>query len=119
MTALASSRVPGWIYKPSWDLPLLILSAALVPLPFLVSWGAQATGWLTAAQAIDMINIAVAALVGGPHLFSTVTFTFLDGEFRARHRWYMALAFVLPAVVVYLGIYHYRLLITVFFSWAS
>jgi|RhiMethySRZTD1v2_1073278.scaffolds.fasta_scaffold88887_5 hypothetical protein len=119
MAAMASSRVPGWIYKPSWDLPLLILSAALVPLPFLLAWAAQASGWLTASQAIDMVNIAVAALVGGPHLFSTITFTILDGDFRSRHSRYMALAFLLPLIVVYLGIYHYRVLITVFFSWAS
>jgi hypothetical protein len=119
MAAMASSRVPGWIYKPSWDLPLLILSAALVPLPFLLAWAAQASGWLTASQAIDMVNIAVAALVGGPHLFSTITFTILDGDFRSRHSRYMALAFLLPLIVVYLGICHYRVLITVFFSWAS
>jgi len=100
-------------------MPLLILSAALVPLPFLLAWAAQASGWLTASQAIDMVNIAVAALVGGPHLFSTITFTILDGDFRSRHSRYMALAFLLPLIVVYLGIYHYRVLITVFFSWAS
>lgn len=119
MAALANSRVPGWIYKPSWDLPLLILSAALVPLPFLIAWAAESAGWMTPRQAIDLVNILVAALVGGPHLFSTVTFTLLDGGFRARHRSYAALAFLLPVIVVYLGIHHYRLLITLFFSWAS
>jgi hypothetical protein len=115
----APRREPGWIYKPSWDLPLLIFSAALVPLPFLVAWGAQVSGLARPQQAIDFINIAVAALVGGPHLFSTVTYTFLDGNFRARHRWYSSLAFLLPALVIYLGVYHYTILITFFFSWAS
>jgi hypothetical protein len=118
-TAPAIRREPGWLYKPSWDLPLLIFSAVLVPLPFLVAWGAQASGWLHPQQAIDGINIAVAALIGGPHLFSTVTFTFLDGRFRERHPWYTAAAFLLPPVVVYLGVRHYTLLITFFFSWAS
>ena len=37
----AVRREPGWIYKPSWDLPLLIFSAVLVPLPFLIAWAAQ------------------------------------------------------------------------------
>src|SRR4051794_4178933 len=59
---LLSGREPGWIYKPSWDLPLLIFSAALVPLPFLVAWLAQAAGFKQ-QQAIDLINIAVAALI--------------------------------------------------------
>jgi hypothetical protein len=118
-TTLMSRRSPGWIYKPSWDLPLIIFSAALVPLPFLVAWIAQFTGIMTQQQAVDAINIAVAALIGGPHLFSTVTFTFLDGRFRARHPRYAALAFLLPVAVIYLGIYYYTFLVTFFFSWAS
>ena len=116
---LVSRREPGWLYKPTWDLPLIIFSALLVPLPFLVAWGAQISGWMKPQQAIDLINIAVAGLIGGPHLFSTVTFTFLDGKFRARHRRYVYLAFALPVIVIYLGVYHYTVLITFFFSWAS
>jgi hypothetical protein len=116
---LVTGREPGWIYKPSWDLPLLIFSAVLVPLPFLLAWGAQLSGWMKQQQAIDLVNILVAGLIGGPHLFSTITFTFLDGNFRARHPRYAALAFVLPVVVVYLGVYHYLVLITFFFTWAS
>ncbi|MBZ5624035.1 MAG: hypothetical protein LAQ69_35850 [Acidobacteriia bacterium] len=118
-TTFGPRRVPGWIYKPSWDLPLIIFSAALVPLPFLVAWGAQFFGWMKQQQAVDLINITVALLIGGPHLFSTITYTFLDGNFRSRHRWYACLAFLLPAVVIYLGVYHYTILITFFFSWAS
>jgi len=116
--SLASPREAGWIYKRSWDLPVLILSSALVPLPFLVAWLAQLSGW-NQRQAIDLINITVAALIGGPHLFSTITFTFLDGNFRARYRWYAYLAFLLPALVIYLGVFHYQLLVSFFFTWAS
>jgi hypothetical protein len=116
---LLSQRETGWIYKASWDLPLLIFSAILVPLPFLVAWAAQFSGWLKPQQAIDAINIAVAALVGGPHLFSTVTFTLLDGRFRSKHPRYASLALLLPIAVIWLGVYHYTFLITFFFSWAS
>jgi hypothetical protein len=125
MAALAGAppvltpRVPGWIYKPSWDLSLIIFSAVLVPLPFVIAWLAQATGWLNPEKAVDLINITVALLIGGPHLFSTITFTFLDGRFRSRHKAYIALAFVLPAIVIYLGVYYYTALITFFFTWAS
>ena len=114
-----SHRAPGWIYKPSWDLPLIIFSAVLVPLPFLIAWACQATGLLNPEKTVDLINIVVALLIGGPHLFSTITFTFLDGRFRSRNRAYLAMAFVLPAIVIYLGVYYYTALITFFFTWAS
>ncbi len=116
---LIPDRQRGWIYKPSWDLPLLIFSAILVPLPFLVAWAAQTSGWMKPQQAIDLINISVAALIGGPHLFSTITYTLLDGRFRSSHPRYARLAFLLPVAVVYLGVKQYTLLITFFFTWAS
>jgi hypothetical protein len=116
---LLTERQPGWIYKASWDLPLLILSAILVPLPILAAWAAEATGWMRPEKVIDLINITVAALVGGPHLFSTITYTLLDSRFRDRHPRYALMAALLPIVVVYLGVKHYTLLITFFFSWAS
>ena len=117
--ALVTGRRPGWIYKPSWDLTLLIGSAVLVPLPFLAAWLAQASGLMQPQQTIDAINITVAALIGGPHLFSTITYTFLDGNFRDRHPLYAKLAFLLPLGVIYLGVKQYTLLITFFFTWAS
>jgi hypothetical protein len=117
--SLSLRREPGWIYKPSWDLPLLIFSAVLVPFPFLIAWAAQVSGWMNPQQAIDLVNILVAALIGGPHLFSTITYTVLDPKFRARHPRYAMLALGLPPIVVYLGVYHYLALITFFFTWAS
>src|SRR5215475_202177 len=109
---LVPDREPGWIYKASWDLPLLILSAILVPLPFLVAWAAEVSGLMKPDKVIDLINITVAALIGGPHLFSTITYTFLDGGFRRSHPRYAVLAFLLPVGVIYLGVNHYTLLIT-------
>src|SRR3984957_13335349 len=102
--SLLTRREPGWIYKPSWDLPLIIFSAVLVPLPFVMAWVAQATGLLTLDKTVDWINIVVALLIGGPHLFSTVTYTFMDGRFRTRHKSYLAMAFIIPVVVIYLGV---------------
>jgi hypothetical protein len=114
-----SQREPGWIYNRKWDLSLIIFSSVLVPLPFLAAWVAQATGWMTQEKAIDAINIAVALLIGGPHLFSTISYTFLDRKFRASHNVYAKLALLLPPIVVYLGVTHYTALITFFFTWAS
>jgi len=112
-------REPGWIYNKSWDLSHIILSSALVPMPFLFAWAAERTGWISAKQAIDIMNILVGALVGGPHLFSTFTLTFLDRSFRRSHPLYTWMALLIPVAVVYFGVYHYTLLITFFFSWAS
>ena len=36
--------------------------------------------------------------------------------FRSRYRWYTSLALALPVLVVYLGVTHYQLLITFFFT---
>jgi len=123
-TAAATSsflfaREPGWICSRRWDLPLLIGSAVLVPLPLLFASMAQASGWMTQQQAVDAINMAVAALIGGPHLFSTVTFTFLNRSFLRRRPLYTAGSLVLPFLVIYLGVFHYTALINVFFAWAS
>src|ERR1051326_3409596 len=113
------SREPGWICSRRWDLTLLIGSAILVPLPLLVASLVQASGWMSQQQAVDGINIAVAALIGGPHLFSTVTFTFLNRAFLKHRPFYAAGSFALPVLVIYLGVFHYAVLINVFFAWAS
>src|SRR5947209_6575820 len=116
---LVFHRERGWICSRQWDLTLIIGSAVLVPLPLIFASLAQSTGWMTQAQAIDAINIIVAALIGGPHLFSTVTFTFLNRSFLKRRPLYAACSLVLPVIVVYLGTYHYAFLINFFFAWAS
>ena len=118
-SSLLFERERGWICSPGWDLSFIIGSAILVPLPLLFASLAQRTGWMTQQQAIEAINIAVATLIGGPHLFSTVTFTFLNRSFLKRRPLYAACSFGLPLLVVYLGIYHYALLINFFFAWAS
>jgi hypothetical protein len=118
-TPLVFQREPGWICSKQWDLTLIIGSAILVPLPLVFAFVAQTTGWMTQEQAIDAINIAVAALIGGPHLFSTVTFTFLNRSFLQRRPLYAAGSFVLPMIVVCLGVNHYAALINLFFAWAS
>ncbi len=114
----AFSREPGWIYSKRWDLSVLILSAVLVPAPLLFALAAQRAG-VPMPRAIEWVNIGVAGLIGGPHLFSTFTLTLLDRRFLARHRYYAAGAVLLPFAVLYFGIYHYALLIQAFFAWAS
>jgi hypothetical protein len=112
-------RESGWLYRRSWDLTFLIFSAVLVPLPFACAWLAQRVAGMPPARSIELINIAVAGLIGGPHLFSTFTLTLLNRPFLRRHPYYAASAAVIPLAVVYFGVYHYALLIQFFFAWAS
>ena len=115
----ALRREDGWIYRRNWDLTFLIFSAVLVPLPFLVAWLAEHLAGAPPARAIELINMGVAALIGGPHLFSTFTLTLLNRSFLRRHPYYAASAGLIPLVVIYCGLYHYALLIQFFFAWAS
>jgi hypothetical protein len=115
----ALAREPGWICSRRWDLTLIIGSAILVPLPLIFAWAAQFSGWMSQEQAVNAVNIVVAALIGGPHLFSTVTFTFLNRPFLRQRPWYAAGSFLLPAFVIFLGITNYPALINFFFAWAS
>ena len=74
---------PGvWLRSPSWDLTFLILSAALVPIPLLLYHG------LGVSQ--TAVNLIVAGLIGGPHLYSTFTYTFMEPNYRRRHRRFLA-----------------------------
>jgi len=90
-----------------------------VPLPLLFAYAVQRWGGVTERQAVDWVNLLVAGLIGGPHLFSTFTFTVLDPSFMRRHRGYVVGSLALPVIVVYMGLRHYELLILFFFAWAS
>jgi hypothetical protein len=117
--ALGLAREAGWIYRKGWDLPFLILSAAIVPAPLLFAHAAQRWGGLSEAEAVEWVNILVAGLIGGPHLFSTFTLTLLNPAFLRDHRRFAAGAIAIPGVVIYLGLAHYEILIWFFFAWAS
>jgi hypothetical protein len=104
--------VPGvWLRSPSWDLSFLILSAALVPIPLIMFHG------LGVSQ--TAVNLVVAGLVGGPHLYSTFTYTFMEPGYRRRHRRFLAASLALPVIVTLLAFVHLQVLLTVFFLWAS
>jgi hypothetical protein len=107
--APAARRV--WIQSPGWDLGWLIGSAAIVPLVLLVVWGGASS---------SMVNLGTTALIGGPHLFSTYTATYLDPRFRRSHRpmlWLITL--VIPALVVWGTLANFQVLLSIFIFSAS
>lgn len=121
-----------WLNNRNWDLTFISLSSALVILPFIayeafqyflgIEAVRQALG-ITPADILDFsrntVNGMIALLIGGPHMYATYTRTFLDGEFRKKHVFFLLGSLVLPFIVVYLGVVNFRLLVTLFFFWAS
>jgi hypothetical protein len=107
----SDTRQHAWIRSPKWDLTFLILSAVLVPVPLLLHY--------VFGVSSDAVNLIVAGLVGGPHMYSTFTLTFWDSSFRRRYPVYFAFAFVVPVIVIYLAVVNITLLFTLFMMWAS
>ena len=100
-----------WLRSRDWDLTFLILSAALVPIPLLMYHG------LGISQ--TAVNLIVAGLIGGPHLYSTFTYTFMEPNYRRRHQRFLAASLAIPVIVTILAFVNIQVLLTVFFMWAS
>jgi hypothetical protein len=111
-TARIGASVEGvWLRSRSWDLTFLILSAVLVPIPLIMYHG------LGVSQ--TAVNLIVAGLIGGPHLYSTFTYTFMQSRYRERHRKFLLASLLLPVMVTVLAFVNLQILLTIFFTWAS
>lgn len=121
-----------WLNNRTWDLTFISLSAALVLLPFAAyeifkymlgidsiraALGVDVSDVLDVSR--NIVNGIIALLIGGPHMYATYTRTFLDGDFRKKHVFFLLGSLILPVFVVYLAITNFQLLITLFFFWAS
>ncbi len=105
------ARASAWINGPRWDVGWLIGTAAVVPLVLLGVW-------LNISSVV--LNIGVAALVGGPHVWSTYLATYADPRFRRAHLPILAAAAVLvPAFVVTMTLANFQILLSVFIFAAS
>src|SRR3954452_19514088 len=111
LTSSAVAADAVWLRSSRWDLTFLILSAALVPIPLLLYH------WLGISQ--TAVNLVVAGLVGGPHLYPPFTYTFLEPNYRRRHRRFLAASLALPVIVTVMAFVDLQILLTVFFMWAS
>ncbi|MEA2274119.1 MAG: hypothetical protein QOI98_2827, partial [Solirubrobacteraceae bacterium] len=100
-----------WLRSRNWDLTFLILSAGLVPIPLIMYHG------LGVSQ--SAVNLIVAGLIGGPHLYSTFTYTFFEPNYRQRHRRFLLGSLFLPVLVTALAFINLQILLTIFFTWAS
>ncbi len=100
-----------WLRSPSWDLCFLTLSGVLVVIPLIL--------FELMGRSAMFINLFVAGVVGGPHMYATFFRTALDPSFRRHHPLVMAVSGIIPVLVIGCAMWHFQLLITLFFFWAS
>jgi hypothetical protein len=114
----ASNENSLWIRSKAWDLTWISGSALLMVIPYASYYFGQALGFAP-DDARNAVNMLIAFLIGGPHMYATHLRTTLDPAFRARHPSILLAAILIPAGVIYLGYYHFIFLLTFFFFWAS
>ena len=114
------SRHEGqWIYNRKWDLAFISLSVVLVPVPYLI-WLLMRDVFLVESDfGRQAVNLLIAALIGGPHMYATFTRTALDTDFREHYSGFVRSSIIIPLIVITLALTNLTLLLTIFFFWAS
>jgi hypothetical protein len=108
-----------WLNTRRWDLVFISCSVVLVAVPYLI--------WLLMSDVLgvesDMgrqaVNLMIAVLIGGPHMYATFTRTALDQGFRSKYGSFVRSSVIIPLLVIVLALTNLTLLLTIFFFWAS
>lgn len=100
-----------WIHSKRWDLCFLTFSGVLVVIPLLL--------YELMGNSAMFVNLCVAGVIGGPHMYATFFRTAFNPSFRQRHRFVTWSSLLIPILVIACALWHFQLLITVFFFWAS
>lgn len=108
-----------WLRNRNWDTLYMTLSVFLVPMPYLFYLIGKDILQIDKDVARNAVNLAVALLVGGPHMYATFMRTALDEKFVKRYPALIRSSIIIPVVVVSLAFLNLSLLLTVFFFWAS
>lgn len=107
-----------WLRNRNWDTLFMTLSVFLVPMPYLFYLLGIQFG-LDPDVSRNAVNLSVALLVGGPHMYATFMRTALDEKFVKRYPALIRSSIIIPIVVVSLAFLNLTLLLTIFFFWAS
>lgn len=107
-----------WLRDRKWDTIFMTLSVFLVPMPYIFYLLGVNLG-LKPDISRNGVNLVVALLVGGPHMYATFMRTALDEQFVKRYPALIRSSIVIPIVVVSLAFLNLTLLLTIFFFWAS
>jgi len=108
-----------WLRSRNWDTLFITLSVFLVPLPYLLYLIGKDVFGIDKDIARNAINVGIAILVGGPHMYATFLRTALDEQFVHRYPMLIRSSIIIPIVVISLAFLNLKLLLTVFFFWAS
>lgn len=100
-----------WLHSKRWDLSCLVFSGVLVVIPLVL--------YEIIGTSATFVNLFIAGLIGGPHMYATFFRTALDSAFRQRHRLLVYSSLGIPVLVILGALWHFQLLITLFFFWAS
>ena len=110
--APGDGREPGlWLHSKQWDLLYITGSSVLVVLPLML--------YAVVGHSALFVNLFIAGVIGGPHMYATFFRTFLDPSFRQRHRLLVIGSLGIPVLVVAGAVWAFQLLMTLFFFWAS
>lgn len=108
-----------WIYNRKWDLAFISLSVVLVPIPYLLWLLMKDVFMVESDFGRQAVNLLIAGLIGGPHMYATFTRTALDNDFRQHYAGFIRSSIIIPLIVIVLALTNLTLLLTVFFFWAS
>jgi hypothetical protein len=100
-----------WLHSKTWDLSCILGSSLLVIIPLIL--------YEFLGTTVTFVNLFIAGAIGGPHMYSTFFRTALDSDFRQRHRLFLCSSLAIPLGVIAGAIWHFQLLLTLFFFWAS
>lgn len=108
-----------WINNRQWDLTFISLSVVLVTVPYLIWILMKDVLRIESDAGRQAVNLLIAVLIGGPHMYATFTRTALDQDFRRNYSGFVRSSVVIPLVVITLALANLTLLLTIFFFWAS
>jgi hypothetical protein len=116
---LESMSEGKWLNSRRWDLVFISCSVVLVTVPYLVWLLMRDVLGVESDASRQAVNLLIAILIGGPHMYATFTRTALDQGFRSKYGGFVRSSIIIPLLVVTLALTNLTLLLTIFFFWAS
>jgi hypothetical protein len=108
-----------WINSRQWDLVFISLSVVLVTIPYLAWLFLRDVLHIEPDAGRQAVNLMIAVLIGGPHMYATFTRTTFDKGFRSKYGGFVRSSIFIPLLVITLALTNLTLLLTIFFFWAS
>ena len=109
----------NWLNSRRWDLVFISCSVVLVTVPYLIWLFMRDVLGIESDAGRQAVNLMIAVLIGGPHMYATFTRTALDQNFRHTYRGFVRSSVIIPLLVITLALTNLTLLLTIFFFWAS